>query len=352
MSKIRIGIIGAGQIATIFAEGIKEAPHAQLRAVCDVRVDASLTSAMDWGADRYYTDYQALLRDDKVDAVLILTPNHLHGTMALDAVRAGKHVAVARPLALNLAVARQIADEAQQARLHLCVLEPALFYTPLLDAKSYLDAGEIGTPIGILSKVGVGAPEGGWSIAPESWLWRFDPEQSGGGPFLFDAIYETLVASTYLMGGVHQLQAWIGRTEIYPGYYVDAPGTVMWKHHNGCTGGMQLTYSPEMYIASPYYPSDSWVEVTGTRGLMRIRMAPGKVGLRPALEMFRDGRTFTFGEVDDQWDSSLKRTVADFAQAIAEGTLPRCTPDVAHMHLRTTLAARESSLTEQLQVLS
>ncbi len=350
MTTIKVGIIGAGQIAQLHADGYKEDDRAVIQAVCDVREDTAISKALQWGSQVCHTNYRAILADPDIDAVDILTPHHLHAPMILEALAAGKHVMVQRPLALTVADADRIIAEARKRNLTLCVAEPLLSHAPLLDARSYLEAGEIGEPVGIRVKVGVGAPEGGWKVRPESWLWRFDPKKCGGGPFLFDGIYGALVSATHLLDKVDQLSAWIGRTEIYPGYFVDAPASVMWRHRwRNCPGTLELTYSPEMYIRSSHYPTDTRIELTGTKGIIWLRTSPANVTMSAPVQMYRDGRLFSFGEVQEDWAQNFKATTRNFIDAIFGSAEPQCSAEQGRQLLRLAIAARDSSATERIQ---
>ena len=344
MTTTKVGIIGAGQIARLHAEGYAKDERAEIRAVCDIEDERAIEEALAWKADRWYTDHKALLADPEIDAVDILTPHHLHPSMILEALRAGKHVMVQRPLALTIAEADEVIAEASKRQLTLAVAEPHLYHPPFADARSYLKNGEIGDPLGIHFSVNIGAPEGGWEVKPQSWLWRFDPRKCGGGPFLFDSIYTAFAISTHLLSEVESVNADIGRTEISPGYFVDAPGTVTWRHNKGrCLGSLNMTYSPDMYIKSTHYPNDVRVELTGTKGIIWFRVAPGNVTMGAPLQMYRDGRLFSFGEVAESWDENFHHTTRNFIDAVRGQAKLVMTPQAGREILRMTLAARESS---------
>ena len=100
----RIGLIGAGDYAT----GM-HLPNLQrlgslfsLRAVCSRRGSKAKTVADQFQAEYSCADPVEILRDPDIDAVIIATRHNLHGTQVLDALRAGKHVLVEKPLALSL----------------------------------------------------------------------------------------------------------------------------------------------------------------------------------------------------------------------------------------------------------
>jgi predicted dehydrogenase/threonine dehydrogenase-like Zn-dependent dehydrogenase len=108
-------LAGAGQIrlALIGAGGFAKAVHLpnlralsrlyHLEAVVSRTGHNAAATAKQFGASYATTDYQAVLADPRVDAVLITTRHDLHGRMVLDALRAGKHVFVEKPLALEQA---------------------------------------------------------------------------------------------------------------------------------------------------------------------------------------------------------------------------------------------------------
>lgn len=345
MTTLTVGIIGAGQIAALHAKGYQKDNRVRIHTVCDNRENLAIKNALEWGADRYTRNWREVIADHNVDLVDICTPNYLHAPIAYEALRAGKHVMVQRPLALTVAEADRLIQEARRRNLTLCMAEPLLFHHPINDARGYLESGEIGDPISIRIKISIGAPDGGWNVRPESWLWRFDPKKCGGGPFLFDSIYASFAQAHHLMGKIGGVQAWLGKTEIYPGYFVDAPATMMWRHENrSCPGSMELSYSPEMYIRSSHYPTDARVEVTGTKGVLWIRSAPGNLTMAPPLQMYRDGRLFSFGEIDDDWGEAFERMTAHFVDAVSNTKKLVADAAFGREVLRLTLAAQAAHL--------
>ena len=114
MARLRVGIIGAGQLARLHVEAYEKNEDAVVYAVCDRREEVVIKRALDWGATRAYTDYRDLLADPEVDAVEILTPHHLHHEMALEAIAAKKHVHLAKPICISLRGADQILSSAKE----------------------------------------------------------------------------------------------------------------------------------------------------------------------------------------------------------------------------------------------
>lgn len=101
--KIKVAVIGAGSFATIThlpnLEKLRE--NFSLKAIVSKKGLTAKQLAKRYNADYCTADYEEVLKDSNVDAVLILTRHNLHAKMVLDALKAGKHVFVEKPLALN-----------------------------------------------------------------------------------------------------------------------------------------------------------------------------------------------------------------------------------------------------------
>jgi len=234
MAKLKVGIVGAGSIADLHAIGYERDDRADIVAVCDTNEDRAVQRSLDWGASTYYNNFDEMLAAPNIDAIEILTPNHLHAAQAIKALRAGKHVSVERPIALTIEEATQVMREAEQAKRMLHVYEPCLYYKPLLDARNLIDAGEIGKPTGIRIAAVVGQSEHGtWDFGgmSDEDAWRFDPQRVGGTPMLHDVGYQAFCIALFLIGSVEKIEVWRAETPIPDSNRkIDAPTTGMWKH--------------------------------------------------------------------------------------------------------------------------
>lgn len=106
--KVKVGIIGVGTIGTVHANAYKKVVDAEIVAICDVLPDRLAAKAKEFGVDKTYADYHALLADPGVDAVSICTPNNMHAPIAIAALQAGKHVMLEKPMTLNAQLAQDI----------------------------------------------------------------------------------------------------------------------------------------------------------------------------------------------------------------------------------------------------
>ncbi|HEY6407512.1 MAG TPA: Gfo/Idh/MocA family oxidoreductase, partial [Ktedonobacteraceae bacterium] len=111
-----IGILGPGYVATrAVIPALQRLPQARLLAVASRDSDRAQAVSRQFGIERAYSDYQALLDDKDVHAVYIALPNHLHHPMTLRAAEAGKHVLCEKPLAINAAECAEMITACQRA---------------------------------------------------------------------------------------------------------------------------------------------------------------------------------------------------------------------------------------------
>lgn len=110
--KIRFGFIGAGQIAYSSADSVRAHPQGEVVAIQDTNADRLADLGRKAGIPKTYAEAQQLFTDPDVDAVYIAVPNKFHAPLALDALRAGKHVLLEKPFAFNYADAKEVVDTA------------------------------------------------------------------------------------------------------------------------------------------------------------------------------------------------------------------------------------------------
>jgi predicted dehydrogenase len=100
---LRVGVLGAGQIAqAAHFESCTKARNAELTAICDVADDLRERMAITHGAKKTYADFDKMLADPEIDAVIIATADAFHVPATLRALQAGKHVLCEKPLGLTV----------------------------------------------------------------------------------------------------------------------------------------------------------------------------------------------------------------------------------------------------------
>jgi predicted dehydrogenase len=151
-----------------------------------------------------FDDWRDMLDRDVVDAVLILTSVGSHHQIALDALRAGKHVLIEKPLAISVRAGRLIVDEARSRGLVAGVAETQRYAHHSRALRWVLDHGLVGTPQLWLSG-GIG---GEW--APDHVVahtpWRHRKLEAGGGPAIDHGVH-LMHQIRYLMGDLDEVTA-------------------------------------------------------------------------------------------------------------------------------------------------
>lgn len=192
--KIRLGYIGTGSIArNAHMPALQKIEDVEMVAVADANEDSSrAASEMFEGKPKIYDDYRKMLRDEKLDAVDICTPNLLHKQPAIDAMKAGVHVMVEKPIAMNAKEARAMCETSRQTGCKLMVAQCQRFRSDVQLLKKMIDAGELGdiyySRVWALRRRGVPA----WGVFIEK-------EKQGGGPMI-DIGVHMLDMALYLMG--------------------------------------------------------------------------------------------------------------------------------------------------------
>jgi predicted dehydrogenase len=348
MEKLRVGIIGTGRISDLHALEYLANEHAEIVAVADVNKELAVQRGTTWGVPEKYifTNYQDLLEVPEIDLVEILLPHHLHYKATLDAAAAGKNISVQKPMAITVKEADGMIAAAKGAGVTLKVFENFIFYPPVLKARELIDAGEIGTPLTIRIKSNSATSPNAWKVPAYAQAWRFNPEECGGGPLVFDDGHHKFSLGWYFMGMAEEVHAWIGATKVDDGY-LDSPAIVSWKFPGNRYGSLEVVNSPNMVLDTHHYAQDDRIEITGTRGVIWVTRGHGKMMDVPPVILYRDGKTTGYSDMPTGWEYSFIYSTRHFINAFLKGEPPVLTGEQGRDILRFALAAQESARTGQ-----
>jgi 1,5-anhydro-D-fructose reductase (1,5-anhydro-D-mannitol-forming) len=140
-----------------------------------------------------YADWREMLEKADVDAVLVLATVDLHHQIALEALRAGKHVLVEKPMAITVRAGRMMVEEASRRRLQLGVAEVLRYFEFVRLERWVVESGQIGN-VQMWISGGMGAPDWSPDLIVGKTPWRQKKLLAGGGPaidfgvHLFDQI--------------------------------------------------------------------------------------------------------------------------------------------------------------------
>ncbi len=137
---MRVGVLGAGQIAqAAHFESCAKAANADLYAICDIAADLRERMAIMHGAATTYADYDLMLADPDVDAVIIATADAFHVPAAKRALEAGKHVLCEKPLGVTVEEVLDLQQAVEKSGKVLQVGHMKRFDAGLQAAKSFID---------------------------------------------------------------------------------------------------------------------------------------------------------------------------------------------------------------------
>ena len=301
-----VGIIGLGEAGQVHAAAVRRSDKARLVAVADTRSD--LVSPFEAEGVPGYTDAGELIADPQVGSVCVCLPHHLHLPVGLAAIRAGRNVLIEKPLANSVAQGMQLVDAAFAAGVALGVSHNQIFYAPHAEAKRLIEGGEIGRPVLIRLRLGMG---------PRFPDWRDSPDLNGGGA-LADAGIHRLYLALHLFGPVRGVHAVLDT----PRSRYETFAVVVLEFQSGARGIIEANHY------GPAWTFDDEIEIVGSDATLRLAGIESLfVGYRsaPALSMFRDRQWQDVPVQPDDWSASVEASVTGFLDAVTAGRQPPVT---------------------------
>jgi predicted dehydrogenase len=314
---LRVGIVGAGQVAARHAESYAANPRAAVVAVVDPVLERAETLAASHGATAG-ASYEELLASGAVDAISVCVPHDLHLEVTLAAAEAGVHLLMEKPISNTLDEADEMIRAVERAGVTMMIGFVHRFRTEVLEAKRLLQEGALGEPATLLDKF---CSLGG--AHPPAWVWN--KAQAGGGVLMYGGIHaldrmlwllDTRVASVH------------ARSHNYAGFgdVEDGLGALV-ELASGATAVL-FENSP------PYGRPGGWsTEVFGAEGALRIQTGAW-------VELTTENRRFV---LESQDEGHFGREIDEFVAAVLEGREPSVPAEAGRETLALALAIYESS---------
>ena len=249
--KVRWGLIGTGRIAASYGEAFGKTKNAQLVAVADVQVEAAREFAERFGC-RAYGSYEAMIANDRIDAIVICTPPLWHESIAVDCMERGYHVLCEKPLAITLDSAYRMADVARRTGVVFTMASKFRYVPDVMRAHQLITEGAIGDVIlfenSFTSRVSM------------SGRWNADPVISGGG-VLIDNGTHSVDIMRYFLGPVDVVKAVAGRRV----QDLDVEDTVhlFAISESGVMGNVDLSWSIDKQ-------TESYLRLYGSKGTISV----------------------------------------------------------------------------------
>ncbi len=247
MRKLRMGMVGGGPGAFIGAvHRAAAALDGQIELVCgafssDAQKSSEAGRSLFLPEERCYASYEQMMereatREDRMDFVAIVTPNHLHFPVAKAALEAGFHVVSDKPATFDLAEARELERLVEESGLLYALTHNYTGYAMVREARELVRSGVLGT----LRKVIVEYPQGWLSKRIESdgqkqASWRTDPQRSGAAGCMGDIGTHAENLAEFVTGlRIAELAADL--TAFVEGRALDDDGSVLLRFEGGAKG--------------------------------------------------------------------------------------------------------------------
>ena len=341
MDRLRLAIVGCGNISRLNAPGYLQHPRCDVVALCDPVPGRAKRRAAEWGiTPRLYEDLAQVLDDSAVDAVELLTPTWMHADQIVAALGAGKHVSCQKPLAITVAEADRVAAAVARARTTFRVTENFLYYPPIVKAKTLLDAGAIGEPSLVrIHTTRASRVEGiTMELEPDAMVWRRDPARNPGGVLFDDGVHKYGTAA-YWIGEIGEVSAIVTHGE---DFILETPSVATWRFRDrDCLGIVDYTHAPEMVIRGRYVRVDEFFEIHGHRGIIWVTRCSGEMLDLPPVQVIRGTETVGY-QVPMDWRLGFDGAAADFVDGVLDGRQPAQDVRAARHMLQVALAIYES----------
>lgn len=259
MGDIRVGIIGVGNIGTLHADNIfnNKVKGMKLAAVCDLKKEKLEKCRKKFSNILIYDDYQSMFKDGQVDAVVISVPHKYHAEIAIDALRAGMHVLVEKPIDVTITKAIELYDVAEKSQKKFAIMFNQRTNPLFQKAREIVKGGLLGE----LKRTT-------WIVTNwyrtqhyyDSGSWRATWDGEGGGVLLNQAPHN-LDLWQWICGMPMSVSAYCNVAK-YHTIEVEDDVSIYTEYKNGATG-IFITSTGE-------YPGTNRLEIAGDKGKIVI----------------------------------------------------------------------------------
>ena len=200
MKTVKFALIGCGRISKNHLNAIEQAPHAELVAVCDIIEEKAKKVAIDNGLDRWYTDAEDMLNNEKIDVCCILTPSGLHCECACLVARHGVNVLCEKPLEVTKEKMQKIIDCCKENNVKLGCVFQRRTYDGAIKTKEVIESGKIGRVTLADASLKYYRDQEYY----DSGEWRATWELDGGGALMNQGVHGIDMLA-WIMGGIHSV---------------------------------------------------------------------------------------------------------------------------------------------------
>ena len=256
MPVLKWGLIGAGDIAKKrIAPALRDLANCDLVGVSRNRAELAEDFANEFGAKKWFADWQELIADEEVEAVYIATPVYLHFEQTIAAARAGKHVLCEKPVTLNSADCAEMIEVCRANNVKLGIAYYRHFYPVIERIKQVIKFGEIGKVV--VAQINAFEYFDPTDDNPRRWL--IEKAKSGGGPMM-DFGCHRIEVLTNLFGEVRRAESIVANVVFER--EVEDTATAIFQFETGTCANLTVTHAAAE-------PQDT-LDIFGTKGAIQV----------------------------------------------------------------------------------
>lgn len=231
-TRLKTGIIGCGKVAGIHAAVLTAIPGSLFTAVCGRNEDRTREFAGKSGV-KAYTNVADMVTKEELDMVTICTPHPDHKIPTVEALKAGAHVLIEKPLASSLEDCDAMLSVAAETGKQIGVISQRRFYSPCLRLKRAIDEGRIGKPsLGVVLMFG-------WRNEAyyKSDPWRGSWKGEGGGVLVNQAPHQLDLLQWFMGSEIEEIYG-VWKNLNHPYIEVEDTALAILKFKNGGVGNI------------------------------------------------------------------------------------------------------------------
>jgi predicted dehydrogenase len=327
---LRVGIIGAGIVVrNAHALAFAGRDDVEVAAVADPDEASRAAVGASLACSSLYDDYRRILDRKDIQAVDVCLPHCLHEPVVVDALNAGKHVILEKPIALTLGEADRMIATAGRAKRQFYVALNQRFFPPHRKIKEMIDSGTYGRPF--LAMINVSGDEFARMNAAE--CWKGDWERAGGGA-LADTGTHIIDLSLWWFGRPRTISCQWGRFLVEAENKADDTVIVTLGYDH------MLVNIMVTYVAR----SDSWTEgkeIHFPDACLHVRMEGEHTLLLGANK--KPPTPVAVDPMTPWWSRSVAAGVSHFLDCIMGKAQPEYGPEAARETLRSILLAYQAA---------
>lgn len=305
MIKLRAAIVGCGSIYTNHAEALTNNDNIELVCVCDIKEEKAAKAADKYKC-KYYTDYNQMLKTEKLDVVHICTPHYLHAPMAIAAMQSGNNVLTEKPMAISISDAKAMINVSKVTGKRLGVCFQNRFNATSVRIKEVIESGEVGKVIGAKGIVT-------WHREAPYYInsgWRGSFKTEGGGVLINQSIH-TLDLLQWFLGDIDYIKGSVDTRVLQDAIEVEDTAEATIKFNTGASA---------IFYATNCYVTDSPVEI-------EIICEKAVLSLNGDLTIkYKNGETSCTTDIDKAtgekayWGSGHKLLINDYYKKLKNNT--------------------------------